>query len=779
MGPCKEEETIMFDQRWGYGRRSVSVLGCAYSLGLAACAGQTPDESLATTHDDLTAASANEAALSSGAGCDALLGQLQSQLLAQVSERAEQARISAQVYYGGGVFVDDVVPEFSGSLPSPPVVSAPLSSAPVLSAPLSSGPVASASIANELAASAPASRLATPSVGFSRTTGQVPGVDEGDFVKGEGDNIYLLQGQSVFVLDATPADSTSILTSAAIEGEPIELLVRGNQLVVFSYVYGPLPGEEIYSPYYYYYPTYTKLTVFDATGGTLQVQRESYVEGNLNASRRSQSVVRAVVQQTSKAQLDYPNVSYVDIFGRPRSQAEIDLQVDLWALLATESIEDSLIEDYLPTAYERVAGELVEQPLRCADYLVPGPGLTQVGSTSVIALDLDAVAAPLASTTLLGYSDYVYVDADAAVLRQTDYGSYTGDVTTFPTVKTNIHLFDLDGVNTTYVASGSVSGYVQNQYGLDEQAGVIRAVVTEEQYGPAPEDAGGGYSYLGTANQVVTLGTEGSSLTELGRTPAIASVDEYLYGASLVGDRAYLFTSGTANELTVVDLSDPAAPTVAGQLTTPDYTSLILPLPGDYLLGFGQTTDPTGSTQSVALQLFDVRDASAPSLAREFVYAESGYTEASYNARSVSFHPNQNVFAFPYQSYVTNASSLEVFRLSPSAGFERIGGVVPPAIEPTLIECLALSGYPTDPEFVAQVEQDPSFVASILEQCSYYTQPTVRRGLLRGNDVFSINNLSVAAYALDGLAEPPLSQVDLPYSPYYYYPLYASAPIRE
>jgi hypothetical protein len=54
----------------------------------------------------------------------------------------------------------------------------------------------------------------------------------------------------------------------------------------------------------------------------------------------------------------------------------------------------------------------------------------------------------------------------------------------------------------------------------------------------------------------------------------------------------------------------------------------------------------------------------------------------------------------------------------------------------------------------------------------------VRRGLFRGNDVFSINNLSVAAYSLDGLAEPPLSQVELPaYSPYY--PIYASEPIRE
>ncbi len=767
----------MSEQRWAVGRRRASVLGCAYSLGLAACAGQTTDESFATTHDDLSAEGANEAALSSGAACDELLAQLQSQLLAQVSERAEQARVSAQVYYGGGVFIDDVVPAFASAAPAGVAPVAAPASLP--SAGVASAGGARADSAAARAPSAPAAGPVTARAAFSTTTGQVPGVDEGDFVKGEGDNIYLLQGQSVYALDATPADSTSILASAVIEGEPIELLARGTQLVVFSYVYGPLSGDEVYSPYYYYYPTYTKLTVLDAAGGTLQVVRESYVEGNFSASRRHQGVVRAVVQQTSKAQLDYPNVSYVDIFGRPRSQAEIDLQVDLWALLATESIEDSVIDDYLPTTFDRVGGELVAQPLRCAEYLVPGPGLTQAGSTSVVALDLDAVDAPLGNVTLLGYSDYVYVDEDAVVLRQTDYGSYTGEVSTIPTVKTNIHRFAINGVSTTYVASGSVSGYVSSQFGLDEQSGVIRAAVTEEQYGPAPEDAGAGYTYIGAATQVVTLGTEGNALTELGRTPTITAVDEYLYGASFVGDRAYLFTSGTAGELTVVELSDPAAPTVAGQLTTPNYTSLILPLPGDYLLGFAQTVDPTGATQSVALQLFDVRDASAPSLAHELVYGESGYTEASYNARAVSFHPRQNVLSFPYQSYTTNSSSLEVFRLSPATGFERLGGPVPTAVEPTLVECLALIGYPTDPEFVAQVEQDPAFLESILQECTYYTQPAVRRGLFRGNDVFSINNLSVAAYSLAGLDQPPLSQVELPYS-YYYYPYYyATAPISE
>jgi hypothetical protein len=51
--------------------------------------------------------------LSAGASCDALLAALQNELLEQVSARAEQAKISADAYYGGGVFIDDVVPSFA------------------------------------------------------------------------------------------------------------------------------------------------------------------------------------------------------------------------------------------------------------------------------------------------------------------------------------------------------------------------------------------------------------------------------------------------------------------------------------------------------------------------------------------------------------------------------------------------------------------------------------------------------------------------------------------
>jgi beta propeller domain-containing protein len=726
----------MRQRRWGAGRSSVSVLGGLCSLGAMACGGETAaEDGFAQVHDNLSGAETEATALASGQGCDALLADLQSNLLAQVSERAAQARISADTYYGGGVFIDDVAPAFD-------------------SAPLS--------------APAQAPRL-TGSSGFSLTTSQVPGIDEGDFVKAEDGRIYLVQGQTLFVLDAVPANATEVLGTAAIEGEPAELFVRHGEVVVFSRVYGPLPGADApLSPYYYYSPTYTKLTVLDATGSTPQVIRESYLEGDYSASRREEGVVRAVLSQTSKAQLDYPTITYVDIFGHPRSQVEIDAQVDLWALIATEDIEDSRIEDYLPTSYERVGSDLVQQPLDCGSYYRPGPGLTQAGATRVVALDLDAPTAPLEAVTLLGYADSVYIDQDALLLRQTDYGSSTGSIST---VRTNIHLFNLDGVDATYGASGSVSGYISGQYALDQSGGVVRAVTIEDVYAPFPGGGEGAVEYLGSASRIVTLGSEGGSLAELGRTPNFG-LNESIYASRFVGDRGYVLSYanliGTPSVLYALDLSDPTSPAVTGSTGAPGYFNVLLPLPDDQLLGIGQSLDAVGG---VNLQLFDVTDASAPAATHAYAYPEAGYSEALYDARAVTFHPDRNIFSFPLQSYVNGVTSLEVFRFSSADGFSKLGSVTPAGPELTLVECLTLLGYPTDPEFLESIEADPALEESYLQTCRSYNGVTARRGLFRDGYVYAVNTSSVAAYSLDALEGPPLSEVALPASYYYPYPL--------
>jgi hypothetical protein len=700
------------------------------------CGGEAvTDDGVATRGDELAVSDGNAAALGSEASCDALLGRLQAHLLAQVSERAEQARTGAGVYYGGGVFIDDVAPSFVGA-------------APQLS-------------------------VAAPSAGSSVTTSQSPGVEDGDFVKVAGDHIYLLNGTTLFILDARQESATAILAEVPLEGDAVDLHVQAGKVAVLTRIYGPVTGiDDVYSPYYYYYPSYTKLTVVDVADGAPEVVRESYFEGDGYQSRRDGSIVRALIQQSSKAQLDYPSISYVDVFGRPRSQAEIDLQVDLWALLATESIEDSTIENYLPAAYERIDGALVQQPFDCAGYLVPSGDPTRVGSTSIVSVDLEAPG-EVDTLTLLGYADYLHIGQDALILAQTDYGDGTSPV---PQTRVSLHLFELEGTVASYAASGFLAGYIPAQLALDLDEGVVRAVTSEERYETTDDGNVVAVTYLGTSNQVVTLEAQGGALVELGRSPSIAP-GQSITGVRFAGDRAYVAAVAEQTQVAVLDLSDPSAPSLGGQASATGYINSFIPLPGERLLAAGTSYDPFDGSQQVELQLFDVGDVAAPSLDHSYAFGPNVYTDAAYDIRAITFHPSRDILSLPIQDGFTGAGSLEVLSFSAESGFAHLGSVAPPPPDYSLEECLVLLGYGYDPAFIEQVQSDPVFQESIMSQCNQYYGSYVRRGLFRDDVVFAIATQGVSAHALDALEGPPLGAITLPPPGYYPVPIPVPEPL--
>jgi len=102
-----------------------------------------------------------------------------------------------------------------------------------------------------------------------------------------------------------------------------------------------------------------------------------------------------------------------------------------------------------------------------------------------------------------------------------------------------------------------------------------------------------------------------------------------------------------------------------------------------------------------------------------------------------------------------------------------LGGAQPPARELSLQECLLLMGYPDDPYYLQEISSNPDSYSYIFEQCRYYGQPAIQRGLFRGDDIYAVSTLNVAAFALDQLDGPALSQADLSTAyPSYYYPYY-------
>ena len=69
---------------------------------------------------------------------------------------------------------------------------------------------------------------------FSGTNNQESGVDEADFVKTDGYNIYYLQGQKLHIFGVPEFGQITDLSNTTVEGTPQAMMLDGDELVVIS-----------------------------------------------------------------------------------------------------------------------------------------------------------------------------------------------------------------------------------------------------------------------------------------------------------------------------------------------------------------------------------------------------------------------------------------------------------------------------------------------------------------------------------------------------------------
>jgi len=94
----------------------------------------------------------------------------------------------------------------------------------------------------DVVASAPPAPAKTTAEDFSTTNIQVEGVDEADIVKNDGKYIYVLTGNRLSIIDAYPPEGARILSVIQMEGNPRELYIHGDRLVVLGDEYRKYPA---------------------------------------------------------------------------------------------------------------------------------------------------------------------------------------------------------------------------------------------------------------------------------------------------------------------------------------------------------------------------------------------------------------------------------------------------------------------------------------------------------------------------------------------------------
>jgi uncharacterized secreted protein with C-terminal beta-propeller domain len=347
---------------------------------------------------------------------------------------------------------------------------------------------------------------------------------------------------------------------------------------------------------------------------------------------------------------------------------------------------------------------------------------------------------------VLGDSSVVYANHEALVIAQSDW-AWNGWSPWGGSVSTRLHRFDLDAASTHYAGSGRVAGQLNNQFSLDEQDGVLRVAVTEDQWVNADGDVvqvderdawRDGVSTQPTS-RVLTLGNVDGKLAELGRSHDLAP-GERIYSVRYIGDMAYVVTFRQTDPLFVVDVSDPTDVVVRGEVEIPGFSTYMHPLDATHLLTIGRSIDPvTQQDLGMQLQIFDVSTPNAP--ARTHAYTVMGYSQAQHDHLAFNYDARLGLLAIPLENYTgTFDSSLSLFSVSLTDGIAPAGAISHGAL---FDRCLDTDGY---------------------YGCGY--NASVRRGLFIDDFVYTISFGGVTAHALSDL-NTALATVPLPEPQWY------------
>jgi hypothetical protein len=594
--------------------------------------------------------------------------------------------------------------------------------------------------------------------GFSETNRQVADVDEADIVKvaDEGRKLYVIRGNGFYEFDSWPAAETSKVADLEIEGGAMEMFVEGDRAVVFSNTYGveALDDGDLCQGYgyegvpelaasdavYNCGRSFVKITVIDVSGDAPEAIREIYVDGWYTSSRRHDNIVRAVVQSNMQQPGTVPYLYEVvyngDVYPESRD-AEI-LLAHAWAGKAKEAIAATTLEQWVPVWGERVDGEIQEQPVQCADFFSPAPGLTNYGLTQIVGIDIGEDSSTQI-TSLLGQATQVYANAGALILAQPDWTWFQRETNSD---RTAVHRFAVssEAKRTPYQGSGFVQGIVNDQFSMDERDGILRIATTRTVWNLPPDDMRAPDVWIPptTDNLVSTMRLKGDVLELVGSTPPLAE-GERIFSARFLGDLGYIVTFRQVDPLFAIDLSDPVNPKVLGELKIPGFSDYMHPLGDDNLLTIGRDIDEqTQRDNGTALQIFDVSDPVNPVLAYKALVGE-GYSEANHNHKAFNFYDDDGdgigLLAFPFVSYQSEFSStLELWDVSALSGFIHRGAVNHSDL--VLDDCGGV----------------PYAVEDFYYYCGY--EPQITRGVFIDEFIYSISHGGVRVHNISDLATP-------------------------
>lgn len=512
----------------------------------------------------------------------------------------------------------------------------------------SSGTVAT----DALQAAAPEAKAA--GTDFSITNVQEAGVDEPDIVKTDGNRIFALAKNRLYAIDVS-GPAPRIAGSLAMPNDTFarDMLVAGNRVLVMGdgpVAVRPLPASTG-APTAKIAPGVGADLALQAPGGSVLVEIDASdiaamrvvetmeTEARYLTARLTGSTARVVVAAGAPTGIafTYP--------AAPGPDAE-----NAAAAANRNAVARTAADDWLPRyTVTSATGRTAPRPVVACDAVSRPADYSGLGTLTVLTIDLNGGLDPIDADAVMAGGENVYASTDAMYVATNRWATPGEDGTTDAFNTTQIHKFDTRSTSqTTYRGSGTVTGHLLNQFSMSEYEGRLRVATTQSGFalvgGDAvvPDDRE-------SESYVTVLGDGGGRLRQLGQVGGLGT-GERIYSVRFIGDRGYVVTFRQTDPLYTIDLSDPAAPRVAGELKIAGYSAYLHPIGDDLLIGVGQDASESGRTTGLQVSLFDVSDPASPKRLQRAVLPGAS-SEAEWDHHAFLWWPASSLAVLPYQRF--------------------------------------------------------------------------------------------------------------------------------
>lgn len=460
---------------------------------------------------------------------------------------------------------------------------------------------------------------------FSTTNLQVTGVDESDIVKTDGHYIYIATGDKVQIVDAstdTPRQLGSITPELngnmdriremyvsdgrlllIVQTEDTDGLELGDEDfyakkdIMVDIAYNPIRANSIH----------TQVLTYDITSPAGAKLIGTFTQdGSYNSSRKIGDQVYLFTDYGYPMIYPYYRTYlYADEDGAQQKQNEKEA-----ITLTQEEVKDQL---------PKIQGQTI--PENCIY-------LPKDGTDSGVLISSMNVKEPEKVTDqkmiFSGYST-LYVTKDSIILYCTDY-----DVAS-DSGRTKLTKFAIGDGKITADCAESVPGYIEDTFAIHENKDGYLYVLTTD------------YTMNGTTNQLFVLDQR---LKIHGKIKHVAD-GENVYAARFVDEIGYFVTYRNMDPLFTVDFSDPANPTLIGELEIPGFSDYLQFWDDTHLIGVGEERKAKDSEFiGIKVSLYDISDPTNVKESAKIVLDDACYAPAQYNYKALLADSGKNVIAF-------------------------------------------------------------------------------------------------------------------------------------